>query len=243
MHWPSLALLILVVALLVWRGWLRDRREYARFRRLRSTLARQRTYRRWLIEAIVTFGGLSAVVLLAVWPVVPDALADARSWAPAAWLIERIPPAAWIGVGVAFLAGLALPAILLRRTADADIPTLGDVQALLPRTRAELPYGAGLSINAGISEELLFRLALPALVFDLIGSAPWAFLVCAVLFGTLHAYQGPVGAVTATVLGLLFTALYVLTGSILVPIVAHALIDLRSLVLIPVALGRARRAQ
>lgn len=241
MHWPSLALLIVVVALLVWRGVIRDRKEYARFRRLRSTLARQRTYRRWLIEAIVTFGGLSIVLLIGVWPVVPDVLADTREWAPAAWLIERIAPAVWLGIGVAFLVGLALPAIILRRTPDAEVPALGDVQALLPRTRAELPYGLGLSLNAGISEELLFRLALPALVFDLIGSGPLAFLVCALLFGALHAYQGPVGAVTATVLGLLLTALYVLTGSILVAIVVHALIDLRSLVLIPLALGRGRR--
>ena len=46
----------------------------------------------------------------------------------------------------------------------------------------------------------------------------------------------------AFLLGLLFTALYVLSGTILVPIVLHALIDLRSLVLIPVVLGGAGKA-
>ena len=240
MQWPLLALLVLVVAILFWRGFIRDRKEYRRFRRLRATAARQTTYRKWLIEAATIFGGLSVVILIAVWPLLSATLEGARSWTPLSGLVERMSSglgiAIWVGLGVAFLVGLLLPAFLLRGQID-EIPALGDVGALLPRNRAEVKWGALLSINAGLMEELLFRLALPALVFGVIGSAPLAFLLVAVFFGLLHAYQGRVGAITAAVLGLVFTLVYILSGSIVVPIVVHMLFDLRSLVLIPIVAG------
>jgi membrane protease YdiL (CAAX protease family) len=53
----------------------------------------------------------------------------------------------------------------------------------------------------------------------------------------LHLYQGPLGILFAALLGVVFAALYVLTGSIAAPIVLHALVDLRTLVLIPVVVG------
>jgi membrane protease YdiL (CAAX protease family) len=140
--------------------------------------------------------------------------------------------------GAAVLIGMVLPILLLRAKLD-EIPAIGDIKALLPRNRGELPYGTGLALTAGVVEELLFRLALPAAVFGVTGSGPVAFGVAAVIFGVLHIYQGPQGMFFAFLLGLVFTALYVLSGSIVVPIVLHALIDLRSLVLIPVVLGGA----
>jgi membrane protease YdiL (CAAX protease family) len=143
------------------------------------------------------------------------------------------------GAGVAFLVGLALPVLLLRGKVD-EIPAIGNVQALLPRNRDELPYGIGLGISAGVFEETLFRLAMPALVFGIVGNGPVAFLAAAIVFGLLHLYQRWTGVLFATVLGLVLSSLYVLTGQIWVPIVVHALIDLRSLVLIPMALGTAR---
>jgi membrane protease YdiL (CAAX protease family) len=47
-------------------------------------------------------------------------------------------------------------------------------------------------------------------------------------------YQGLPGIVGATILGAIFMATYLATGSIVVAIVVHALFDLRSLVVIPV---------
>jgi membrane protease YdiL (CAAX protease family) len=147
-----------------------------------------------------------------------------------------------IGFVVVAVLALVVPILLLRRQLD-EVPTVGDIRALLPRNRGELPYGAGLALTAGVVEELLFRLALPALLFGVLGSGPLAFGLAALLFGALHLYQGPLGITFAFLLGLLFTALYVLSGSILLPMALHALIDLRSLVLIPVALGRVWNAE
>lgn len=234
-----LALLILALAVLLWRAVMRDRHDYARFKRLRSTTLRRRVFRRWIVESWLVLGGLAAVLLLAVWPYATDAMAGIRAWEPLSGVPFATPTAALIvaAAAVALVVGGVLPILLLRKGVD-EIPAVGDIRALLPRNRGELPYGAGLAVTAGIVEELLFRLALPALLFGIVGDGPVAFLGAAVVFGLLHIYQGPLGMLFAFVLGLVFTAFYVLSGTIVVPIVLHALIDLRSLVLIPVVLGR-----
>jgi membrane protease YdiL (CAAX protease family) len=104
---------------------------------------------------------------------------------------------------------------------------------MLPRNRQELRIGAVMSVNAGVVEELLFRLGMPALIFGATGSAVAAIVASLLLFGALHAYQGIWGVVGTMVVGGLFLLAYVVTGTILWPIVLHALFDLRSLVLIP----------
>ena len=235
-----LALLIVTLVVLVWRAVTRDRRDYARFKRLRSTALRRQVFGRWILESLLVLGGLAGVVLLAAWPFVPQALRDVREWGPLAsvpWGSDTVA-GILVGLGIALVIGMVLPIVLLRTKLD-EIPAIGDIRALLPRERGELKFGAGLALTAGVVEELLFRLALPALLFGVLGSGIVAFTVAAVVFGLLHIYQGPQGMLFAFLLGLVFTALYLLSGSILVPIVLHALIDLRSLVLIPVALGGA----
>jgi membrane protease YdiL (CAAX protease family) len=239
-----LALLLIVLAVLIWRAVTRERRDYARFKRLRSTTARRQVFRRWIIESWLVLGGLAGIVLIGTWPLVPLALRDTRTWGPLG-AIEYDGDAVrgiLIGFVIAAVIVLVVPILLLRTRLD-EVPTVGDIRALLPRNRGELPYGAGLALTAGVVEELLFRLALPALLFGVFGSGPLAFGLAALLFGALHLYQGPLGVGFAFLLGVLFTALYLLSGSILLPIALHALIDLRSLVLIPVALGRVWSAE
>ncbi|MEO5919513.1 MAG: type II CAAX endopeptidase family protein [Pseudolysinimonas sp.] len=235
-----LALLLVVLALLLWRAVTRERRDYARFKRLRSTGLRRKVFGRWIVESWLVLGGLAGIVLLAAAPYVPLALADVRMWGPFTAVPYGTEGLAGLlaGFAIAALAVLVLPILLLRRRLD-EVPAIGDIRAILPRNRGELPYGAGLGLTAGVVEELLFRLALPALLFGVLGSGPLAFGIAALLFGALHLYQGPLGILFAFVLGLLFTALYIVTGSILAPVALHALIDLRSLVLIPIAIGGA----
>lgn len=242
MDLAALALLGVVVGVLLWRAFTRERRDYARFKRLRSTVARQRVYRRWLVEGALSLGGLSLATVLGAWQQIPTALAAAQRWEPIvavrAFLAGDAGIPIVVAVSVGVLAGLVLPVVLIREPLE-EAPAIGDVRALLPRTRGELPYGAALSVSAGVFEELLFRLGLPALVFAVTGDALAAFLGTTLLFGLLHAYQGPPGVLVSAVLGGIFVLLYLVTGSIVVPIVLHALIDLRSMVLIPIALGKA----
>ena len=111
----------------------------------------------------------------------------------------------------------------------------------MPRNRTELRFGALLSINAGVVEELLFRLALPALIYGVVGNAVAAILGSLVLFGALHVYQGVAGVIGSTIVGALLMFVYLASGSILVAMAVHTLIDLRSLVLIPVVVYKVHK--
>ena len=249
MQHALLALLLVVLGLLVWRAVTRGRGPYQRFKKLTSTRARRLVYARWLLESVLVMGGLSVAVLLAAWAYVPLVLRSTQEWTPAAAARGFLGTPLGIVVSIVLLlivtAALIGPVVLLRGSADGDgvaeIPAVGDIRALLPRVRGELKYGAALGLQAGVFEELLFRLALPALLYGIIGNGPLAFALACLLFGILHLYQGPPGILVSTVLGVVFAVLYVATGSIAAPIVLHALVDLRSLVLIPIAIGGAWR--
>ncbi|MGY6497380.1 MAG: CPBP family intramembrane glutamic endopeptidase [Microcella sp.] len=235
----AVAAVALIAAFIV-RARQKDRRQFRRFRRYRSTAKRQQMMRRWLVESLVLFGLTGAAILVATRDYVDPLLTATQQLAPIA------AARAWLagGVGIALLATLAVALVVLTvfgvRSArrDGGIIVVGDIAALLPRNRPELGWGAALSLNAGISEELLFRLALPALLVIVTGEPLSAFGLAALVFGLLHAYQGPVGVAVTTLVGLAFTVVYVLSGSILLVMALHALFDLRTLVVIPAAVYR-----
>lgn len=238
--WTPLILWVILAALLVMlivRTILKDRREYQRFKRFRSTAKRQAMFRKWLLDSMLSIGLVAVVLLVLVWQFVPRLRAELRSW-------FEIPPG-WAGVilaaGLVGFTVLTVLGIRSARQAPDELPTIGDVAAMLPRNRQEIRLGWALSINAGISEELMFRLAVPTLVYGASGSAIAAVVISVLLFGALHAYQGVTGVVGTTLIGAFLFFTFIATGSILVPIVLHVLFDLRSLVLIPTAVFDAHK--
>ena len=231
-------LLLALCALLGYRAIRKNRTEYQRFKRFERTRNRQRMMLTWLRDSFTLFGGSAAIVLLLAWPFVALLVREVNRGPIGSWwqsvLADNGDQVTGVALGIALaLAVGTVVAVALVRRSDS-VPTIGDIGALLPRNRPELVLGALLSVNAGIVEELLFRLALPALIFGATGSAAAAVSGGVLLFGALHFYQGWPGIVGATVIGGALMALYLATGSILVAIVVHVLIDLRSLVLIPV---------
>lgn len=103
--------------------------------------------------------------------------------------------------------------------------------ALLPRTDRERRLFTVVGLTAGVCEEWLYRGFFLAVVAATVGGAPTAVLVAiaAVAFGLAHAYQGRAGIITTGVLGGVMAVLYLDTGSLLLPVLLHALIDLRFL--------------
>lgn len=226
-----------LLTLLVVRTLRKDRKEYGQFKRYRSTVRRQAMYKKWLIESFALFGGSALVILLLVWQFIPLMLAAVERWHAMMWFRRLMSDGGALASGIVTGATIAIVlgtvlAIYLARRSD-EVPAVGDITALLPRNRRELGYGAALSLNAGLVEELLFRLALPTLVFAISGSALAAVAVSVLIFGLLHSYQGVWGVVGSMAIGLVLMVIYLTTGSILVAIIVHAAIDLRSLVLIP----------
>jgi membrane protease YdiL (CAAX protease family) len=103
--------------------------------------------------------------------------------------------------------------------------------ALLPRTAAERRLFTVVGITAGVCEEWLYRGFFLAVVAAVSGAPrTWVLvLVAAVAFGLAHAYQGRAGVVTTGLLGGVMAGLYLQTGSLLLPVLLHAAIDLRFL--------------
>jgi membrane protease YdiL (CAAX protease family) len=101
---------------------------------------------------------------------------------------------------------------------------LGDLLFFLPKTKEEFYWFKWLSLTAGICEEILYRGFLIWFIASYLGVLP-AILLSAVGFGIAHSYQGFGNAVQTAVIGLWMAILFWLTGSVWIPIVTHALVD------------------
>ena len=165
--------------------------------------------------------------------------------------IHHLPgEAAWLDTGSRtgmFLAGLiggmliaiTVPAVLalwsekIRTKAGKAAKRLA---FLLPSSIRERRWWWLVCITAGICEEVVYRGFLlhyfHTLPFHL--SLAWAMVASSVIFGIGHLYQGVAGGVQTAVVGFVFAAIFVMTGSLVIPIVVHAVMDLRALALLPV---------
>lgn len=245
---PGVALLFLavLVPVLSWYSLVKDRHEYRVFKTLTASAERRGYFRRWVLRAFLLFTGASLVVLaltgdLAAIIELPAPFAALHDLLQAADQSPEgdVSPGFLAGFIVAIVIGVgALTALLVlqARRKKTKAPIIGDVEALLPRNLAEGVWGVALSVNAGISEELFFRLLLPLLFHALTGDVVIAFALSAILFGLAHAYQGVWGVLLTAVLGVVMSVLYLRTGQLWIPMVAHAVLDLRALVVVP-ALG------
>lgn len=197
----------------------------AAFRRYRARIAsgqaadRQRLYTETLILEWLTLAGLVLAWVMLERP------------AASLGLISPQGAGFWIGTCVV----LVLTAFLIRSMRSARRMTevekaghrdsFGDLVHFLPQTDREFRYFVGLSITAGIVEELVYR---GFLLWYLSHHAPlWvAVLLSSAVFGLAHSYQGISGFVRTSLAGFAFAILYVASGSIWLPIIAHAMVDI-----------------
>jgi membrane protease YdiL (CAAX protease family) len=244
----ALPLVLLAVALGGIALFLRhDLAAYRRFKALTDTRARQRQFRIWIVTAFVLFAGYSVlslallgrlgalVAMPAEFAPVSAALGGAALSGQTGGLLAGMA----IGGGVAIVAGI----VVGRRKAIRQPRTLGDIEPLLPRNRAELAHAALLSINAGVTEELLFRLTLPLLFVLVIGNVWAAFALATIAFGAAHLYQGWVGVIATAAIGAVLALVYLGTGNLWIAVILHAAIDLVGMVLRPLLGGMIAHAE
>jgi membrane protease YdiL (CAAX protease family) len=139
-----------------------------------------------------------------------------------------------------FLGGLAITLILIAFLIGQIIKTArsqeyrdrvkeqieaASVGALLPRTRLEYNLFVAVSITAGICEEIMFRGFLISYLGHYAGVLG-AILLSSLLFGMAHAYQGVSGAVRTMIAGLINALLYWFSGTLWLPMILHAAIDI-----------------
>ena len=210
--------------------------------RLRTDAGARRSF---YARLLVLEWGL-ALLALVVWLSAPgvDAAAVGLRW-PQAWPGPVAVAATVLVLGFVVVStralrsgALAQVAAELRRPGHSP-PTRGRhaepavhaTLALLPRTTAERRLFTLVGLTAGVCEEWLYRGFFLAVVAAVAGGPPTGVLVvvAAAAFGLAHAYQGLVGIVTTGLLGGIMAAVYLQTGSLLLPVLLHVVIDLRFL--------------
>jgi uncharacterized protein len=163
------------------------------------------------------------------------------------WLAGQAPLASFRWDGVDALVGVAatLPPLLLfaacRRWPVGPLSNLNRFlervvrPVLAPCTLTDL---LGISVLAGLGEEMLFRGVLQPALGRWVG-APWVGLVgAAVLFGLLHAVT-PTYAVLAALMGAYLGWLFQRTENLLTPVLVHGLYDFAVLVYLIYGVGAA----
>lgn len=98
----------------------------------------------------------------------------------------------------------------------------------LPSHKKEWYHYIGLAVTAGICEEVVFRLYLLSYIIQLTNQIILGLIFTSLLFGIVHLYQGYRAMVKIGVLSFLFGWLFLLTDSLLIPIILHIFIDLVS---------------
>ncbi|MGI9263145.1 MAG: CPBP family intramembrane glutamic endopeptidase [Woeseiaceae bacterium] len=102
---------------------------------------------------------------------------------------------------------------------------LGTLEVIIPRNGNELARFYGLSLTAGIVEETLWR-GFMIWYFSQFMPVWIAALISVLGFGIAHAYQGVANLPKVTLVGAAFAGLYLLSGSLWLPIVLHAAVDI-----------------
>jgi len=103
---------------------------------------------------------------------------------------------------------------------------LAHVRWLMPTTAKESRYFVlGISITAGVCEELLFRGYLMQLLANYMPTYG-TVIISSIAFGLPHLYQGPINIIRTAVMGVIMALIYLATDSIIVPIILHVLIDM-----------------
>lgn len=197
---------------------------FYRFRDVMRTVATGEppTRRRWYVRTMVTQWSLVAILAL-VWWWYERPMRLAFPWGPKSALGLTITAVIF---AVLLLQRRALRAMEGPQLAAARAQ-LESVRQLMPHTHGERRWFTAVAITAGVCEELLFR----GFLIGYFASAmlPWiAMILVAAIFGMGHAYQGRAGILKTAVVGALMGVIYLVCGSLVWPIILHALIDMQA---------------
>jgi membrane protease YdiL (CAAX protease family) len=166
------------------------------------------------------------------------ALIGAWTWAarPIRGVGLQLPTTASAWWWTVLITGVAIPffvqqayAVLTSPDAQArvreQLASQSGVRTVLPSTPREARVFHAVAITAGVCEEVLYRGFL-LWYFQSLVPGVVAIVAAVLVFGAAHAYQGVRGIVATGMAGAIAMAVYLLTGSLLAPIVLHAALDL-----------------
>ena len=131
-----------------------------------------------------------------------------------------------IGFGI-ILIGIPILFFTLKITADSGQnikEKYGEIFHTLPANKEEYNWFLGVSVTAGICEEILYRGFL-FLILSTYMHYVLAIILLNIAFGLLHVWSTHKNMLSAFFLGLLFSVVYMLTGSLILSILIHIMVD------------------
>jgi membrane protease YdiL (CAAX protease family) len=164
-----------------------------------------------------------------------------RAWSDMGLTIPR-GEAASSTVFIVCLFGAALCinplSVFVSRRRDASlIKAYGALRSFMPATARQYFWALVVSVAAGVCEEIAYRGYLHHYLTTWL--PPWGVIAAAaVVFGFAHLYQGVAGMLMTAILGAVFGYFYLDTGSLIAPIVMHALLDMSAMTTAFVVLSR-----
>ena len=101
---------------------------------------------------------------------------------------------------------------------------------MLPRSKKERRYWSFVALTAGVGEEIVCRGFLIFLLQAVFPNMPILFILAAAsaVFGIAHAYQGVKGIRNTAIVGALHGCLFLVTGSLILPMLMHFIVDISS---------------
>jgi uncharacterized protein len=165
---------------------------------------------------------VSTMVSLWLLALLTAAVARLSGMGPADLGLVAIPaPQLLLWTGGLTLAGIAV-VLLFHRAGFRESQV---TRQLVPVTPGDKLTFLGVSVTAGVCEEVVFRGFLLTALATATGSMAMALLLSSIAFGIVHAYQQPAGAARAGLLGALLALPLLVHGSIWPAILAHAALD------------------
>lgn len=246
----SLLILLLLLILSLYNSK-KDSKKYNVFKSLIRSIDRQGMFKKMVLESFLIYGclGLITLIVLNQFSALtnfPEFLLEYSNYLKSFALNskEEITIIKVLKVALIYL----IPFILLATTLlnliltyvyhkkniqeNSDVSS-NEINHLLPQNSKERFWISLMSINAGFSEEIFFRLLLPVLFYNLFESPIISILLPSIWFGLVHSYQGLNGIITTFIAGLMLFYIYLLTQNIWITILVHIILDLNGLVITP----------
>ena len=181
-----------------------------------------------IYRSMLTTQWTIVAILLALWWMLDIDFADLykiHADSDIQFLIEN--KQMFMGVLTGAAVGLVIIPLLMLKSKNTA--AFDKIDFMLPKTIGQRVVFFFIAVTAGVSEELLFRGAATYLLMNIgIDMPMWVVgVIGAILFGLAHWYQGLSGIIMTGWMGFALFNIYVETGSLLIPIVLHFLMDVK----------------
>ena len=218
--WDFVLILLLLGAILPWRG-------YDRMKRLLSKPELTSADRLHLYGTTILFQWI--IVAIVAWRSV------SRAVGPVELGLSASDPWQILWTSLALTGFLCLNQVMgLRRIAKIPEANRGRLltitSKIIPRNSLEALLYSALCCTAGVSEEFLYRgfvfMAFARMIVNFGHATIFAAILSSIWFSLAHVYQGKRGIITTFIVGMLFVCFRIWTGSLLPAVAAHIGIDL-----------------